>query len=161
MANQCHSPKPSGRARCQNRSSGSMRALCWDGHELRLNLSYPTPQKSKIEDRESKVVGAAGSRVDIADHQAALIKVHLAGICSTDLQIFKGYMNFHGVRGHDFVGSVVEGPEELVKKRVVGKITSACARCDFCQRDLNRHCPNRSVMGILNADGAFAEFVAV
>jgi len=138
-----------------------MRALCWDGHELSLNLSYPTPPKSKIEDRESKVVGAAGSRPDVADDQAALVKVHLAGICSTDLQIFKGYMNFHGVPGHEFVGSVVEGPQELVNKRVVGEINFACGRCEFCRRDLNRHCPNRSVMGILNADGAFAEFVAV
>jgi len=138
-----------------------MRALCWDGHELSLNLSYPTPPKSKIEDRESKVVGAAGSRPDVADDQAALVKVHLAGICSTDLQIFKGYMNFHGVPGHEFVGSVVEGPQELVNKRVVGEINFACGRCEFCRRDLNRHCPNRSVMGILNADGAFAELVAV
>ena len=138
-----------------------MRALCWDGYELSLNLSYPTPAKSKIEDQASKVVGSAGSGPDIADHQAALIKVHLAGICSTDLQIFKGYMNFHGVLGHEFVGSVVEGPEELVNKRVVGEINFACGRCEFCRRDLNRHCPNRRVMGILNADGAFAEFVAV
>src|SRR5262245_25544937 len=138
-----------------------MRALCWDGHDLSLNLSYPTPPKSKIEDRESKVVGAADSHRDVADDQAALIKVHLAGICSTDLQIFKGYMNFHGVPGHEFVGSVVEGPQELVNKRVVGEINFACGRCEFCRRDLDRHCPNRSVMGILNADGAFAEFVAV
>jgi len=138
-----------------------MRALCWDGHELSLNLSYPTPPKSKIEDQASKVVGSAGSRLDVADAQAALIKVHLAGICSTDLQIFKGYMNFHGVPGHEFVGSVVEGPPALIHKRVVGEINFACGRCEFCRLDLNRHCPNRSVMGILNADGAFAEFVAV
>src|SRR5262249_50912375 len=152
---------PSGRALCQNRSSGSMRALCWDGHDLSLNLSYPRPQKSKIEDRESKGVGAAGSRRDVDDDQAALIKVHLAGICSTDLQIFKGYMDCGGVPGQEFVGSVVEGPRQLIHKRVVGKINFACGRCDFCRSDLNRHCPNRSVMGILNADGAFAEFVAI
>ncbi len=136
-----------------------MRALYWDGHELSLNLSYPTPQTSKIEDRESKIVGATGSRLDSADDRTALVKVHLAGICSTDLQIFKGYMDFQGVPGHEFVGSVVEGPRELVHKRVVGEINFACGRCDYCNRGLGRHCPSRSVMGILNADGAFAEFV--
>jgi threonine dehydrogenase-like Zn-dependent dehydrogenase len=138
-----------------------MQALYWDGHELNLNLFYPTPHKSKIEDRESKIVGATGSRSGFGDDQAALVKVHLAGICSTDLQIFKGYMNFRGVPGHEFVGSVVEGPQELIHKRVVGEINFACGRCDYCNRGLARHCPSRSVMGILNADGAFAEYVAV
>ena len=71
-----------------------MRALHWDGHELSLNLSYPTPQTSKIEDRESKIVGATASRPELSDERTALVKVHLAGICSTDLQIFKGYMDF-------------------------------------------------------------------
>ena len=138
-----------------------MQALYWDGHELSLNLSYPTPQTSKIEDRESKIVGATGGRPESANDQVALIKVHLAGICSTDLQIFKGYMDFRGVPGHEFVGSVVEGPLELIKKRVVGEINFACGRCDYCNRGLGRHCPSRSVMGILGADGAFAEFVSV
>src|SRR5262245_652916 len=138
-----------------------MRALCWDGHELSLNLSYPTPHKPKLEGRESKIAGATGSRPESGDDQAALIKVHLAGICSTDLQIFKGYMGFHGVPGHEFVGSVVEGPQELVSKRVVGEINFACGRCDYCNRGLGRHCPSRSVMGILGADGAFAGFVSV
>ena len=138
-----------------------MQALYWDGHELSLNLSYPTPQTSKIEDRESKIVGATGGRPESANDQVALIKVHLAGICSTDLQIFKGYMDFRGVPGHEFVGSVVEGPLELIKKRVVGEINFACGRCDYCNRGLGRHCPSRSVMGILGADGAFAEFLSV
>ncbi|HXV79334.1 MAG TPA: alcohol dehydrogenase catalytic domain-containing protein [Candidatus Binatia bacterium] len=127
-----------------------MQALYWDSHELSLHSSYPTPQTSKI-------VGAVGSRPG----PFALIKVHLAGICSTDLQIFKGYMNFRGVPGHELVGSVVEGPQELIHERVVGEINFACGRCDYCQRGLARHCPSRSVMGILRADGAFAEFVAV
>ena len=138
-----------------------MQALYWDGHELSLNLSYPTPQKSKIEDRESKIVGATLSRPGLSDDRTALVKVHLAGICSTDLQIFKGYMDFRGVPGHEFVGSVVEGPLELIKKRVVGEINFACGRCDYCNRGLGRHCPSRRVMGILGADGAFAEFVSV
>ena len=62
-----------------------MQALYWDGHELSRNLSYPTPQTSKIEDRGSKIVGATGGRPESANDQVALIKVHLAGICSTDL----------------------------------------------------------------------------
>jgi threonine dehydrogenase-like Zn-dependent dehydrogenase len=138
-----------------------MRALYWDGHELSLRSSYPAPQTATIKDRESKIVGATGSRAESGDDQAALIKVQLAGICSTDLQIFKGYMNFRGVAGHEFVGSVVEGPREVVNKRVVGEINFACGRCDYCDRGLARHCPSRRVMGILDADGAFAEYVAV
>src|SRR2546430_9848958 len=138
-----------------------MRALYWDGRELKLNSSYPAPIPSEIEDRESKIVGATGGRPEPAARRSALVKVHLAGICSTDLQIFKGYMGFQGVPGHEFVGSVVEGPRELIKKRVVGEINFACGRCDYCNRGLGRHCPSRRVMGILGADGAFAEFVSV
>ena len=70
-------------------------------------------------------------------------------------------MDFRGVPGHEFVGSVVDGPPELIKKRVVGEINFACGRCDYCNRGFGRHCPSRSVMGILGADGAFAEFVSV
>ena len=70
-------------------------------------------------------------------------------------------MGFRGVPGHEFVGSVCEGPGEWIGKRVVGEINFGCGDCDNCRRELSRHCPNRSVMGILNADGAFAEYVAV
>jgi len=139
-----------------------MQALVWDGHELRFDPSYPSPSfKPKIEDGGSRFVGATGSRPVASEKQTALVKVHLAGICSTDLQIFEGYMGFKGVPGHEFVGSVSEGPRELVGKRVVGEINFGCGECDYCRRDLSRHCPNRSVMGILNADGAFAQYVSV
>jgi threonine dehydrogenase-like Zn-dependent dehydrogenase len=130
-----------------------MRALYWDGHELRYDPAYPTPG--------SRIVGATRSRPTTGDGPTALIKVHLAGICSTDLQILKGYMAFKGVPGHEFVGSVSDGPREFVGKRVVGEINFGCGECDACRRDLARHCPNRRVMGILNADGAFAEYVSV
>ncbi len=70
-------------------------------------------------------------------------------------------MSFRGVPGHEFVGSVSEGPKDLLGKRVVGEINFGCGQCENCARGLSRHCPNRSVMGILNADGAFAEYVAV
>ena len=117
-----------------------MRALYWDERELTLQSAYGVPR---------------------SDPRHALIQVHLAGVCSTDLQIFNGYMGFKGVPGHEFVGSVVEGPSEFVGKRVVGEINFGCRQCDACRRDLSRHCPNRSVMGIVNADGAFAEYVSV
>lgn len=138
-----------------------MRALYWDGQQLSFKTSYlrPTPT-SKIEDRGSKIVGATGSR-PASENQSTVVKVHLAGICSTDLHIFKGYMGFKGVPGHEFVGSVSDGPRNLLGKRVVGEINFACGRCDSCQLGLGRHCPNRRVMGILNADGAFAEYVSV
>jgi threonine dehydrogenase-like Zn-dependent dehydrogenase len=91
----------------------------------------------------------------------ALVKVELAGICSTDLQILKGYMGFTGVPGHEFVGRVSDGPAPFIGKRVVSEINFSCGQCENCRRGLGRHCPNRSVMGIANADGAFAEYVAV
>jgi len=131
-----------------------MQALHWDGSELRLRSNYSLPG-SKIGDRESRI----GSGSDA--NPTALVKVHLAGVCSTDLQILKGYMGFTGVPGHEFVGSVVEGPQGWLGKRVVGEINFGCGKCDNCRRDLARHCPNRRVMGIVDADGAFAEYVAV
>jgi len=70
-------------------------------------------------------------------------------------------MGFRGVPGHEFVSSVSEGPRDLLGKRVVGEINFGCGRCENCARGLSRHCPNRSVMGIFNADGAVAEYVAV
>ncbi len=117
-----------------------MKAIFWDGDAVTLDSSYLPP---------------------VPDQSTAIVKVHLAGICSTDLQIFKGYMKFRGVPGHEFVGSVSHGPKEWSGKRVVGEINFGCGNCEFCARDLTRHCPNRTVMGILNADGAFAEYVAV
>jgi len=135
-----------------------MRALYWDGRELSVRSTYPTPG-SRIDDGGSRIVGTTGAHPSEGDKPLALIKVHLAGICSTDLQIFKGYMGFTGVPGHEFVGSVIEGPRDLTGKRVVGEINFGCGQCEACRRDLARHCPNRKVMGILNADGAFAEYL--
>ena len=131
-----------------------MRALYWDGRGLRFDSAYPAPG-AKIEDRGSRIAS------DVGANPTALVKVHLAGICSTDLQILKGYMGFTGVLGHEFVGSVSEGPGEWIGKRVVGEINFGCGDCDNCRRDLSRHCPNRRVMGIVNADGVFAEYVSV
>lgn len=91
----------------------------------------------------------------------ALVRVALAGVCDTDLQLVKGYLGFRGVLGHEFVGAVEEGPAEWRGRRVVGEINFACGRCESCARGLGRHCPTRRVMGIQGADGAFAERVAV
>ena len=91
-----------------------------------------------------------------------LIKTDIVGICKTDLELVKGYMNFNGVPGHEFVGVVEESSDEkLLGKRVVGEINFACGSCEYCRMGLQRHCPNRSVLGIQNADGAFAEYITL
>ncbi len=88
-----------------------------------------------------------------------LLKIRQAGICSTDLEICRGYMNFRGVLGHEFVADVVSSPDkDLVGQRVCGEINVVCGRCDLCLSGLSNHCRNRSVLGILNHDGVFAEF---
>ncbi len=89
----------------------------------------------------------------------ALVKVLLAGICNTDLEVLKGYMDFTGVLGHEFVGIVEEGPENLAGKRVVGEINIPCEQCDLCLEGLHRHCRNMRVLGIKNYNGVFAEYV--
>lgn len=96
-----------------------------------------------------------------ADERTAVVRVSVAGVCRTDLEIVKGYMGFHGVLGHELVGTVVDGPSPWRGKRVVAEINFACGECASCRGGLQRHCPTRTVMGILNADGAFAERVAV
>lgn len=93
--------------------------------------------------------------------ETVIVRVSLAGVCNTDLEIARGYMAFQGTLGHEFVGTVEEGPPEWRGQRVVGEINFACHSCPICAQGLQRHCPSRSVMGILEADGAFAEFVRV
>jgi threonine dehydrogenase-like Zn-dependent dehydrogenase len=88
-----------------------------------------------------------------------LVRVLRAGVCETDLQLIKGYMGFRGVLGHEFVGVAESGP--LAGQRVVGEINCACWVCDTCRMGLPTHCPNRTVLGILNHDGAFADRIAV
>ena len=91
-----------------------------------------------------------------------MIQVMLAGICGTDREILKGYSGFPGIPGHEFVGRVVESDEKKwLGKRVVGEINVTCGDCNFCLWGLGRHCPKRTVMGIVNRDGAFAEFMVL
>ncbi len=92
----------------------------------------------------------------------ALIRIRLAGICATDLELVRGYMNFRGVLGHEFVGEVA-GPEAhpLLGHRVVGEINCGCGDCPWCARGMERHCPGRSVLGILDRPGVFAEYTCL
>jgi threonine dehydrogenase-like Zn-dependent dehydrogenase len=85
----------------------------------------------------------------------ARVHTRTAGICNTDLELLRGYMNFCGVLGHEFVGTALDGP--LAGERVVGGINFACGTCETCLAGHPRHCPTRCVLGILNADGVFAE----
>jgi len=93
----------------------------------------------------------------------ALVRVALAGVCSTDIEITKGYMGFTGTLGHEFVGIVVEcdSRRDIEGRRVVGEINAGCGLCKWCARGLGRHCPNRTVLGILGRDGAFAEYLTL
>lgn len=92
--------------------------------------------------------------------QEALVRVHLSGICNTDLEIARGYAGFNGTIGHEFVGVVEEAPDDsMVGQRVVGEINAGCRVCDLCKGGDSRHCPNRTVLGILGRDGAHAEYL--
>ncbi len=102
----------------------------------------------------------------------ARIRVLLAGICNTDIEILRGYHGFRGTPGHEFVGEVVEveagsgvKKRAWLGRRVVGEINISCAAhgfrpvCRFCKCDLKTHCARRTVLGILGHDGAFAEYL--
>lgn len=92
----------------------------------------------------------------------ALIRLLTAGICNTDLELQRGYYGFSGIPGHEFVGEVVEADTPaLIGKRVVGEINLACGKCDWCARGLGRHCPRRTVLGIVKHPGAFAEYLTL
>jgi alcohol dehydrogenase len=89
----------------------------------------------------------------------ALLRLLVAGICNTDLELQRGYYAFTGTPGHEFVAQVVEADTpHLIGKSVVGEINLACTVCDWCRKGWGRHCPNRTVLGIVNQPGAFAEF---
>ena len=122
-----------------NRHSKSMKALYFDGKLALRDVVAPQP--------------AAGE---------ALIKVLLAGICGTDREILRGYSGFQGIPGHEFVGRVTDCDEpKWIGQRVVGEINLACGHCSWCAKGLGRHCPVRSVLGIVNRPGVFAEYVTL
>ncbi|WP_148680034.1 MDR/zinc-dependent alcohol dehydrogenase-like family protein [Nitrosopumilus maritimus] len=116
-----------------------MKATSFDGNKMIYDENYPDPKPGE-----------------------SLVRVSLAGICGTDLEILDGYMAYNGVLGHEFVGVVEKSKNsDLLGKRVVGEINAGCNRCDSCKKGLQRHCPNRTVLGILKRDGAFAEFLSL
>lgn len=90
----------------------------------------------------------------------AVVRVTLAGICNTDLEIVRGYAGFAGTLGHEFVGVVESAADSsLIGARVVGEINAGCGHCSLCAASDPRHCPTRTVLGIVGRDGAFAEFL--
>jgi len=92
----------------------------------------------------------------------ALIKIRKAGICSTDLELVKGYYPYTGILGHEFVGEVVEAEDaSWISERVVGEINVVCNECEQCLNERPTHCENRTVLGIINRDGTFAEFTTL
>lgn len=93
----------------------------------------------------------------------ALIKVSLAGICGTDLQLLKGYYPFTGIPGHEFVGTAEAAPSapQLIGKRVVGEINIGCGECGLCRQGLEKHCATRRVLGIKNHHGAFCQYLTL
>jgi threonine dehydrogenase-like Zn-dependent dehydrogenase len=117
-----------------------MKALVFDGGKLDLRQvqnPFPSPEE-------------------------ALIKVLKAGICNTDLEIVKGYMPFSGILGHEFVGLVLDAPDNRwIGQRVVGEINLFCGTCDLCARGETKHCPSRQVLGIAGKNGAFAEYLTL
>lgn len=116
-----------------------MKALTFDG-TLRLQNDAPVPRR----DGE------------------ALVRVICAGICNTDLEIAKGYAGFHGTLGHEFVGRVIEAPDRSLEgRRVVGEINAGCGQCESCIGGDSRHCAVRTVLGIKDRSGAFAEYLAL
>src|SRR5215216_113879 len=105
------------------------------------------------------------NKIDVRDIEPpskpneALIKIRKAGICSTDLELVKGYYPYTGVLGHEFVGEVVEAEDtSWIGQRVVGEINVVCHHCEQCLNGRPTHCENRTVLGIVNRNGTFAEF---
>jgi alcohol dehydrogenase len=110
-----------------------MKALVFNGGvSVRDDYPVPTPQPGEI-----------------------LVQVRRAGICNTDIEITKGYMDYRGVLGHEFVGQLADG------RRVVGEINVYDGTCETCRRGDVTHCGNRSVLGILQRDGAMAEYLTL
>jgi threonine dehydrogenase-like Zn-dependent dehydrogenase len=92
----------------------------------------------------------------------ALIRIRKAGICSTDLELVKGYYPYTGILGHEFVGEVISAPKpEWIGQRVVGEINATCGACEACTNTRPTHCENRTVLGIVNRDGVFAEYTTL
>ncbi len=117
-----------------------MKAIWLQNNQLQLRTDVPMPKAPPGE---------------------ALVRVVRAGICNTDLELIRGYYPYTGILGHEFVGIVEQGSSQLVGKRVVGEINAACGKCRFCLSAQPTHCENRTVLGIVNRNGAFAEYLTL
>ncbi|MBE9260479.1 MULTISPECIES: alcohol dehydrogenase catalytic domain-containing protein [Aphanizomenonaceae] len=117
-----------------------MKGLWLENNQLELRTNIPIPEPPPGE---------------------ALVRVLRAGICNTDLELIKGYYPYTGIIGHEFVGIVEQGPKQLINQRVVGEINAACGNCRFCRCGQPTHCENRTVLGIVNRNGAFAEYLSL
>ncbi len=117
-----------------------MKALWLENNQLQLRSDVPIPEPLPGE---------------------ALVRVVRAGICNTDLELLRGYYPYSGILGHEFVGVVEQGPKQLVGVRVVGEINAVCGECRFCRSGQPTHCENRTVLGIVNRNGAFAEYLTL
>ncbi|BAY12203.1 MDR/zinc-dependent alcohol dehydrogenase-like family protein [Calothrix sp. NIES-2098] len=117
-----------------------MKGLWLENNQLQLRTDIPTPEPPLGE---------------------ALVRVLRAGICNTDLELLKGYYPYTGILGHEFVGVVEQGPDNLFNQRVVGEINAVCGYCRFCRNNQSTHCENRTVLGIVNRHGAFAEYLCL
>jgi threonine dehydrogenase-like Zn-dependent dehydrogenase len=116
-----------------------MKALRFENQQLHL-ADLPVPQRA----------------------DEALVRVTAAGICNTDLEIVRGYANFQGTLGHEFVGVVESSPDpSQIGWRVVGEINAGCGMCELCRAGDARHCASRTVLGIVGRDGAFAEYLTL
>jgi len=117
-----------------------MRGLWLENQKLtwRDNLPQPTPAPGEV-----------------------LVEVVRAGICNTDLELLRGYYPYCGVPGHEFVGIVRSPDHPWAGKRVVGDINAACGQCDFCRQGVPSHCRDRTVLGIVQRSGAFAEYLTL
>src|SRR5688572_21088926 len=114
-----------------------MRALVYNG-QLALQHDLPVPRDERA---------------------GALLRILKAGVCNTDLELVKGYLDFSGVLGHEFVGVVEEGPNTLLGKRVTGEINVACGECDMCLKGIPSQCRSRYTVGIFRYPGAFADYL--
>lgn len=117
-----------------------MKAIWLENNQLQLRTDLPIPEAPPGE---------------------ALVRVVRAGICNTDLELIRSYYPYTGILGHEFVGIVEQGSSQLVGKRVVGEINAACGKCRFCLSAQPTHCENRTVLGIVNRNGAFAEYLTL
>lgn len=118
-----------------------MRALLVTPHGVAYTTERPVPQAGPGE---------------------ALVRVRLAGVCATDLQVISGYNDFDGVLGHEFVGEIAAAEDARWQgQRVVGRLNVGCGECEWCRGEVPEHCVARQAVGIRGRDGVFADFVAL